>query len=117
MTQTSLLFLGGRLFRPHSSTDNSQTQRDTIFKYEQRDNLITAHYSGGNIKFGQLIGLINQAQEIEFRYHHVSFQSEIFTGRGRSTVEVLANNKMRLHEQWQWTSGDQSEGRSILEEI
>jgi hypothetical protein len=29
----------------------------------------------------------------------------------------MKNGKIRLHEKWQWTSGDGSKGESILEEI
>jgi hypothetical protein len=29
----------------------------------------------------------------------------------------MENGKIRLYEEWQWTSGDQSKGSSILEEI
>jgi hypothetical protein len=29
----------------------------------------------------------------------------------------LGNGKIRLHETWQWTSGDFSSGTSIIEEI
>jgi hypothetical protein len=29
----------------------------------------------------------------------------------------LPNGRLRLHEEWQWTNGDLSKGRSIVEEI
>jgi hypothetical protein len=31
--------------------------------------------------------------------------------------EVLPDGKIRLRENWQWTSGDFSEGESVIEEI
>lgn len=34
-----------------------------------------------------------------------------------STPEILSNGKIRLLEQWQWTNGDNSTGKSIIEEI
>lgn len=39
------------------------------------------------------------------------------TGTCNSRPELLKNGKIRLHEEWQWTSGDKSKGKSILEEI
>jgi hypothetical protein len=39
------------------------------------------------------------------------------TGVCHSKPEILKNGKIRLHETWQWTSGDQSKGKSILEEV
>jgi hypothetical protein len=29
----------------------------------------------------------------------------------------MENGKLRMHESWQWTSGDFSSGNSIIEEI
>jgi hypothetical protein len=42
--------------------------------------------------------------------------NELMTGMFISTPEILENGKIRLHEKWKWTSGDQSEGTSIIEE-
>lgn len=39
------------------------------------------------------------------------------TGICNSKLEILHNGKIRLHETWQWTSGDKSKGESIIEEV
>jgi len=39
------------------------------------------------------------------------------TGKCYSTPEVLVDGRIRLHEMWEWTSGDYSKGQSIVEEI
>jgi hypothetical protein len=39
------------------------------------------------------------------------------TGKCFSKPEILINGKIRLHETWQWTSGDFLSGTSIIEEI
>jgi len=39
------------------------------------------------------------------------------TGICKSKPEILPNGKIRLHERWQWTSGDLSLGQSIIEEL
>jgi len=116
MTRPYIHF-GGRLFRPVKSSDNSQTTSDTIFKYDQRDGLITATYSGGEIGFGQLIGVMRESGLMDFRYHHVTTDGQLRTGMGISEAELLDGNKVRLHESWQWTSGDKTSGTSTLEEI
>ncbi|WP_321538875.1 hypothetical protein [Flavobacterium piscinae] len=38
------------------------------------------------------------------------------TGICHSKPEIMENGKIRLHETWQWTSGDYSNGESIIEE-
>ena len=50
-------------------------------------------------------------------YHQISKNDEIMTGVCISKPEVLKNGKIRLYENWQWTSGNKSKGTSILEEI
>jgi len=111
------IHFGGRLFRAVETSGNGQVNAETIFKYDQRDSLITATYSGGEIEFGHLIGIMYDDGTLDFSYHHVTLSDEICTGKGTSDVELLAGNKVRLRETWQWTSGDKSSGTSILEEI
>ena len=108
---------GGRLFRPVKTSDSSQTSEDTIFKYEQIDDMVTATYSGGNIKFGQIIGQVDDDGILNMRYQHMDQTGELKTGYCTTTPEFLPNGKMRLHERWRWTCGHRAKGRSILEEI
>lgn len=104
-------------FRPVSNSDNAETSEETIFLYEQKGNVLTSSYRGGQISEGHLIGLVDDQGHIDMRYHQINLSGELMTGICRSTPELMENGKIRLHEKWQWTSGDQSEGQSILEEI
>lgn len=106
----------GKTFRPISNTQNGETSDETIFHYRQSGNIVTAAYSGGKIKSGHLIGLVDQDGNIDMRYHQVNEKSELMTGLCRSVPEILPNGKIRLHESWQWTSGDLSHGKSMIEE-
>jgi diamine N-acetyltransferase len=99
------------------NSDNGEITSDLIFHYFQNDNIITSEYSGGRINKGQLIGLVDQKGCIDMRYHHINAKGEIMTGMCRSTPEIMKNGKIRLYERWKWTSGDKSNGESILEEI
>ncbi|MEZ4808259.1 MAG: n-acetylglutamate synthase [Flavobacteriales bacterium] len=107
----------GRVFRPESNTENGETSSDTVFLYRQIGNILTSEYSGGRIIRGHLIGLVDENGNIDMRYHQVNDRNEIMTGMCRSTPEIKENGRIRLHESWQWTSGDRSEGRSVLEEV
>lgn len=104
-------------FKPVTNSPNGETSNDTIFYYKQTGNILTATYSGGKIKAGQLIGIVNQSGEIDLRYHQVNINNELMSGICHSIPEILPNGKIRLHEEWQWTSGDCSKGKSIIEEI
>ena len=106
-----------KTFRPISNTENGETSNETFFQYIQTENIITAEYSGGKIKKGHLIGIVDQNGCINMSYHQVNIEGHIMTGICKSTPEILSSGKIRLHEKWKWTSGDFSEGKSIIEEI
>ena len=103
-------------FKPVINSDNGETSSDTIFHYKQNGNILTAEYSGGKIVYGHLVGLVDNEGNIDMRYHQINDKGELMTGVCKSTPEILENGKIRLHETWQWTSGDGSKGESVIEE-
>lgn len=100
-----------------ANTANGETTSETIFEYRQSGDILTASYSGGPIKSGHLLGLVSANGALDFRYHQINDRGEIQTGECRSIPETLPDGRIRLHETWQWTSGDRSSGTSIVEEI
>lgn len=106
-----------RIFKPVSNTENGETSNQTIFLYKQEGNVLSAEYSGGKILKGHLIGLVDENGYIEMRYHQVNNKGYLMTGKCISKPEILENGKIRLHENWEWTSNDRSKGESIIEEI
>jgi len=106
-----------KTFRPISNTDNGETSSETTFIYQQVGNVLTSEYSGGKILKGHLIGLVDKEGGIDMRYHQINIEGQLMTGICKSKPEVLQNGKIRLHENWEWTSGDFSKGTSIIEEI
>lgn len=105
-----------KIFRPISNTENGETSNETLFHYQQVGTVLTSSYSGGKIIMGHLIGLVDPNGIIDMRYHQVNEKGELMTGKCTSTPEILENGKIRLHESWEWTSGDYSKGSSIIEE-
>ena len=106
-----------RKFRPVSNSDNGEVSNDMIFHYKQIGNILTCEYEGSNIIKGHLIGLVDKVGGIEMKYHQVNNKGNLMTGICNSRPERMENGKIRIHESWQWTSGDKSKGNSILEEI
>ncbi|WP_343531753.1 n-acetylglutamate synthase [Pedobacter sp.] len=106
-----------KIFRPINNTENGETSNETIFVYTQVGNILTSTYSGGKIVSGHLIGLVDEQGNINMRYHQVNNRGELMTGRCQSTPEILPDGRIKLHETWEWTSGDYSKGQSIIEEI
>lgn len=115
--QTNTMNYNDKIFRLVSNTKNGETCSETTFHYKQVDNILTCEYSGEKIKYGHLIGLVDEDGNIEMRYHQVNNKNELMTGICKSKPEILENGKIRLYENWEWTSGDKSKGQSIIEEI
>jgi hypothetical protein len=118
-TSTTLMKINynNRKFKPVSNSDNGEVSGDMVFHYKQTDNVLTCTYAGHNIVKGHLIGLVDDNGCIEMKYHQINKNGELMTGICTSTPEEIENGKIRLHESWQWTSGNQSKGNSMLEEI
>ncbi|MGJ1410552.1 n-acetylglutamate synthase [Sphingobacterium thalpophilum] len=106
-----------RFFRAVKNSDNGETSSETIFHYKQKDSILTADYQGGKIISGHLIGIIKEDGVIDMRYHQINIEGKIMTGECVSRPEILPNGNVRLHEEWRWTSGDLSSGKSIIEEF
>ncbi len=106
-----------RRFAGVSNSETGEVSSDTIFHYHQQDDIVWATYTGGSIRFGTLVATVDADGCLDMRYQHVNQQGELCTGKCRSTPEVLPDGRYRLHESWQWTSGDGSSGSSIVEEL
>ena len=106
-----------RIFKVVTNSDNGDTSSETTFHYKQEGNVLTSSYSGGSVVSGHLLRIVDEDGNIDMRYHHINNKGEIMTGLCKSTPEIIEDGRIRLHEEWKWTSGDQSSGKSIIEEI
>lgn len=106
-----------RKFKAIANSDNGEVSNDMIFHYQQMGNVLTCSYKGEKIIEGHLIGLVDASGNIQMSYHQINTSGDLMTGVCSSTPERMNNGKIRLNEEWQWTSGDYSKGTSILEEI
>ena len=107
----------GRVFKSVANSETGEVSSATRFHYHQKGSLVWADYAGGEIVFGQLIATVDEAGALDMRYQHVNRRGELMTGKCVSTPETLGDGRLRLHERWQWTSGDFSAGESVVEEI
>jgi len=104
-------------FTVNENSANGDVGNDTLFHYWQEGNVVWGTYKGSQISFGTLVAKVQRDGLLEMRYQHIDNQGNFKTGRCTSTPEVLEDGRIRLHEKWQWTSGDQSSGSSTIEEV
>lgn len=107
----------GRKFASVRNSTRGEVGQDTVFSYRQSGDVVWADYSGGAIVRGQLIANRDDDGVLDMRYQHINTRGGLMTGVCRSTPELLPDGRIRLHENWRWTSGDCSTGESVLEEI
>jgi hypothetical protein len=106
-----------RRFVSVSNSGGGEVDPETIFHYRQEGSVVWATYRGGAILFGSLVATVDADGRLDMRYQHVNSAGELMTGKCRSTPEALPDGRLRLRESWQWTSGDFSQGESVIEEI
>ena len=114
MTMTNL---DGKTFRSVANTPNGEVGAETIFRYHQSGNIVSAEYSGGVIVAGHLLAVMDDHGRLDMRYHHLNDQGELMVGRCMSIPELMPDGRLRFHETWQWLTGDLSPGHSTIEEV
>lgn len=107
----------GRRFRPVENSGAGEVGPETVFSYAQDGGVVRAGYEGGGVRHGSLVATVDGEGRLDARYQHVNAAGELMTGECRTTPEVLPDGRLRLNEEWRWTSGDLSSGRSVVEEI
>ncbi len=108
--------LNDKKFKSLSNSSNGEVSDSTIFHYHQKNKMIWAEYSGGDILKGNLIGKIVK-HSLEFSYQHLNQTLEIMTGKCKSRIELSESGKIQMFENWEWTCKDFSKGKSTLIEI
>ena len=110
-----------RIFASVSNSANGEVDATTRFHYRQEGDvangnaIVWATYQGGGVAVGTLVAKVASDGSLDMRYSHVNRNGELMTGTCQSTPEILPDGRLRLHERWRWTSGDGSQGESIIE--
>ena len=106
-----------KIFVPKSNTENGEVNQSTVFHYHQKEDVVWAQYSGGEIKQGFLVGTVNVDGELNFTYQHLNEFNELRLGKCHSVPTITPDGKIELYENWQWLNGDKSKGSSIITEL
>jgi hypothetical protein len=106
-----------RYFAPVTTSGNGEAGEGTLFHYRQDGPIVWATYRGGAIRLGSLIAQVGADGSLEMRYQHINVSGEFMYGKCQSRPEVLRDGRLRLHERWEWLSGDRSTGESVIEEV
>ncbi len=105
----------GRTFGLVENSENGDNRPGVIFHYHQYGNRVWANYHGPSVRFGSLVARVEPDGALDMRYQHWG-PGGLRTGQCRATPEWLGDGRLRMHEEWQWTNGDRTAGRGIIEE-
>lgn len=97
------------------TNDGGEVSTDTRFEFEQDGDRIHAHYAGGTIVEGHLVGTLSDGRW-DVRYVQLHADGETATGHSVGDVTLLDDGRVRVADEWEWESRDGG-GSSVLEEL
>ncbi|WP_299115960.1 hypothetical protein [uncultured Winogradskyella sp.] len=99
-----------------STAPNGIVNSDTIFDFEQDQELVSASYSGGKIRKGYLVGNVKDNQ-LHFSYCQIRYNGMM--DHGTSICEIsYENGKLILKENFEMSSENRKEiGVNIFKQL
>lgn len=107
--------LDGRTLAAVENDEQGAVSGDTRFHFEQDGDRIRAHYAGGEIVDGFLVGTLDGARW-DIRYVQQDEAGETATGHSIGEVTTLPDGRVRVEDEWTWESRAGA-GESVLEEV
>jgi len=91
---------------------NGTVNQDTIFKYQQNGDLVTADYKGGTVIYGKIIARL-QGDQLLMRYQCLTIENTFKVGKAIAQITQLPDGKLQLSLDWEWIDGGIGKGQSI----
>lgn len=88
---------------------------ETVFIFEQKDNLVTVEYHGGNIVYGNMIGNLNN-NEIIIVFQCLTKANKLGSVYAMGKVVTNENDEHIIFLNWRWYGGHQDAGIAKLRE-
>jgi len=114
--QSPAITLDGRRFNVVETAGSGVVGRDTIFRFRQSQDMISADYSGGKIRQGRLIGRLDGA-ELIFCFCQMQNDGLMDNGQSRCSLERLPDGRLRMTERFEWGSRPGEAGVNVFEEL
>jgi len=107
--------LNNKKFVLLKNSTNGEVDTETVFKYQQKENLVTAEYYGGTIKYGKIIALL-KGDKLEMLYQCLTTDNELKAGKALAKI-TTKNGKIKLTLEWEWLNKKGEKGQSEYIEI
>ena len=93
------------------NSENGKVNSETIFKYKQEGNLVTADYCGGTIRYGKIIAEL-KGNTLKMLYQCLTTDNELKAGKADAEISLTENNKIKLKLNWEWLGEKKDKGVS-----
>ena len=93
------------------NSESGKVNSETVFKYQQEGNIVTAEYIGGTIKYGKIIATLNN-NILNMLYQCVTTENELKAGKAIAKISLNKDNKILLKLNWQWLNDNKEKGVS-----
>jgi hypothetical protein len=97
-----------------SVSQAAEIDTDTVFNFSQDGRSVSAHYSGGNVRLGFLIGTL-EGSRLVFSFIQSRVDGTVRKGESECEIEWMEDGRVRLFEHFRWATCD-GEGTNIMEE-
>ena len=94
-----------------SNSDKGQVNSDTVFKYQQEGDLVTADYYGGTVKYGKIIAKLIDGK-LEMLYQCLTEDGDLKAGCAIAEISKNEAGKLILSLQWKWLGDQEGQGTS-----
>lgn len=106
--------LNNKSFKLLSNSENGIVESETIFKYKQSNELVTAEYKGGSIIYGKIIAQLEQ-NILHMLYNCYTTEKELKAGKATAILSLNENGKMKLMLDWQWFESEEIGSSTYIE--
>jgi hypothetical protein len=89
---------------------------ETFFEYKLQDNLVTADYFGGTIKYGKIIAELKE-DELNMLYQCFTTDNQLKAGKAIAKISMTDKGKIKLNLNWEWLTNGNEKGVSEYIEI
>lgn len=89
---------------------------ETVFKYKQDGNLVTADYSGGTIRYGKIIAIL-KGDQLDMLYQCLTSENQLKAGKAKAKITLTNDGRIKLSLNWEWLGGGNEKGQSEYIEV
>ena len=107
--------LEGRTMHASKTAPGGVVNADTIFRFQQTGDMVTAEYAGGGIRRGSLVGLLSNG-ELHFRYAQLQDDGRLDGGESHCEVEIDESGRVSIVEHYEWGSRSGA-GTNVISEL